>query len=85
MSAVIQHIKQLEDGLKALITLKEQPAERQWLMEVELNYRSHSVGSTSFTLNGYTFEEAESLVKELNQNHYIMKEIDHFLSGDWGE
>ncbi|MGI1670172.1 MAG: hypothetical protein K6L74_07595 [Neptuniibacter sp.] len=85
MSAVLQHIKQLEDGLKALITLKEQPVEGSWIMEVELNYQSHSVGSTSFTLNGYSEEEAQALVKSLNKNHYIMKEIDHFLSGDWGE
>lgn len=85
MSYVLQHIKQLEDGLKALISLKPLSDDDTWLLEVELNYQGHAVGATSFTLNGYSQQEAEDLAKGLNQNHYIMREIDQFLSGGWGE
>lgn len=82
LNTELNRIIQLEDGLIALASLYHNPMTGDRILKLELNYHSQIIGAKSFTLQGFSFEEAESLVKELPKNHYIMREIDEFLAGD---
>ena len=76
-------ITQLEGTLKAVINLIPSNEDRtNWLMAIRLFYDGGPAGETSFTLEGYSEEEACELVKNLNKNEFLMKEIDEYL---WGE
>lgn len=51
-------------------------------MKVHLFYKGESAGMTSFTLNGYSADEAEHVAKNISSHASLMKEIDDYL---WGE
>ncbi|MEM0912618.1 MAG: hypothetical protein AAGJ37_16715 [Pseudomonadota bacterium] len=51
-------------------------------MKIHLFYKGESAGMTSFTLNGYTEDEAEQVAKNISSHATLMKEIDDYL---WGE
>jgi hypothetical protein len=71
----------LERQLRAMVSLSEQRQD-VWLLLVDLFYEEKPVGKTSFTLNGYSEDEAVEVARNLGSNSYLMKEIDDFL---WGE
>lgn len=76
-------ITPIEQNLKALTTLiGSESTDDEWKMQISLFYKNTPAGMLSFTLNGYTLEEAEELVHNLRNNEFLMKEIDDFL---WGE
>ena len=83
MNTVLNLITQLENKLKALITLYAlDEAEGNWQMDVELLYESHPAGPVSFNLNGYSQEEAEAIARDFKHNQALMQEVDLLL---WGE
>lgn len=76
-------ITHLEEKLRAAISLRPRRDEPGcWTLHVRLFYDGESAGNTSFELNGYTAEEAESVARNLPENPFLMREIDEFL---WGE
>nr|WP_221189700.1 hypothetical protein [Azomonas macrocytogenes] len=76
-------IVQLEKKLKAYLRLLPIPQRADaWLLEVQLYYESEPAGRTSFTLQGYTQEEAEAVARGIRHNDYLMQEIDQYL---WSE
>lgn len=82
-NAVLTYIANLDAGVKASISLisKETNA-GYWLMKVHLYYEGKSAGITSFTLRGYSQDEAEQVARGLPKNAFLLREIDEFL---WGE
>lgn len=81
-SAELNRIIQLEGELLALASVFHNPMTGDRILKLELSYQSHYVGIKSFTLQGFSFEEAEAMVSELAKNQYIMREIDEFLAGN---
>ena len=81
-SAELNRIIQLEDELLALASLFHNSMTGDRILKIELSYQSHFVGTKSFTLQEFSFEEAEELICELPKNQYIMREIDEFLAGN---
>jgi len=73
----------LERKLKAHLRLLPDPLRADtWHLEARLFYEAHPAGRTSFTLNGYTREEAEEVARNIRGNEYMMQEIDQYL---WSE
>jgi hypothetical protein len=76
----------IENRLRALVTLQNQGespvGDHKWLMALDLFYDGDAAGKTSFTLHGYSEEEAQKIAQSIGENDYMMKEIDEFL---WGE
>ncbi|WP_244542093.1 hypothetical protein [Azotobacter beijerinckii] len=80
---VFNLIVPLERKLKAYLRLLPEPHRTDtWLLEVRLFYEAEPAGRTSFTLNGYTQEEAEAVARNIRSNAYMMQEIDQYL---WSE
>ena len=80
---VFNLIVPLEKKLKGYLRLLSTPHRADtWLLEVRLFYEAEPVGRTSFTLDGYTQEEAESVARNIKSNSYLMQEIDQYL---WSE
>ena len=82
-------ISHLEGKLKAYISLANidvdasaEADSESWLMKVNLFYENEPAGSTSFTLQGYSHDEAVEVARNLKSNQFLMKEIDELL---WGE
>ncbi|MGV6476892.1 hypothetical protein [Azotobacter vinelandii] len=73
----------LERKLKAHLRLLPDPHRADtWLLDVRLFYEAHPAGRTSFTLSGYSREEAEAEARNIRSNSYLMQEIDQYL---WSE
>ncbi|MBN0987595.1 hypothetical protein [Amphritea pacifica] len=82
LNTELNRIIQLEEGLIALASLYHNPMTGDRILKLELNYHTRIIGTKSFTLQGFSCEEAETLVRNLPDNQYIMREIDEFLAGD---
>ncbi|SEQ47583.1 hypothetical protein SAMN03080615_01595 [Amphritea atlantica] len=82
LNTELNRIIQLEEGLVALASLYHNPMTGDRILKLELNYHTQIIGAKSFTLQGFSGEEAENLVRNLPDNQYIMREIDEFLAGD---
>jgi len=79
----LNFISHLEDKLRAGISLtSHESSTGYWHMRVQLYYENKPAGVASFTLQGYSREEAEDVARNLGKNAYLMREIDEFL---WGE
>ncbi|MBM97011.1 MAG: hypothetical protein CMI09_14330 [Oceanospirillaceae bacterium] len=76
------YITLLEGRLQAAIELRPTHSMDDWLLIIQLVYDGDPAGSTSFTLHGYTREEAEAVAANVSDNAFLMKEIDEYL---WGE
>ncbi|MDP2608286.1 MULTISPECIES: hypothetical protein [unclassified Oceanobacter] len=76
------YLLQLEGKLRAAVELRPTRLTDNWLLLVHLFYDGDTAGTTSFNLHGYSREEAEALAANLQDNAYLMKEIDEYL---WGE
>jgi len=80
---VATYIANLDAGVKATVSLiSKQTNAGYWLMKVHLYYEGKSAGTTSFTLRGYSQEEAEEIACNLPNNAFLLREIDAFLWGD---
>lgn len=76
-------ITPLENKLRAYLCLRPDPHRVDtWLLEVQLFYEESPAGKTTFTLHGYSQDEAESVARNFRSNEYLMHEIDQVL---WGE
>lgn len=83
MTATLNYITPLEGELKAAVSLFSQQLNAgYWVMKVQLFYSGEPAGTTSFTLQGYSREEAEEVALNLPRNAFLMREIDEFLSGE---
>lgn len=77
------YICKLEGALNAAVELFNQTTDTsQWQLSIKLFHNNVPVGSTQFTLNGYSKTEAEDIAKNIRTNPFIMREIDEYL---WGE
>lgn len=79
---VLNLITPLEGELKAAVKLRPHQQPDCWLLEVALFHSGDPAGSTRFTLNGYSREEAERLARNIKGNQFMMREIDEQLWGD---
>lgn len=83
MRPTLNYITRLEGELKAAVSLFSQQLNAgYWIMKVQLFYAGEPAGTTSFTLKGYSREEAEEVARNLPRNAFLMREIDEFLWGD---
>lgn len=79
----LNFISHLEGDLRACISLDSHELNAgYWYMRVQLFYQDEPAGVTSFTLQGYSQEEAEAVARDLPNNAFLMREIDEYL---WGE
>lgn len=74
-------ITSLEGKLKAAVNLKK-VAESSWQLKLKLMYDGDPAGNLSFNLDGYDESEVESIAKNIQNNAFMMREIDEYL---WGE
>ncbi|MFC3606478.1 hypothetical protein [Stutzerimonas tarimensis] len=80
---VLNLITRLENKLKAYLCLRSDATHAEtWRLDVQLFYEEEPAGRTTFTLHGYSQDEAETIARGIKHNEYLMHEIDQVL---WGE
>lgn len=77
-----QHfICQLEGTVRAAVELSQDETQ-QWQLLIRLFHDNVPVGTTHFTLHGYSEAEAQTVARNIRTSPFIMREIDETL---WGE
>jgi hypothetical protein len=71
----------LEGSLRAAVQVTR-IGEDIWRLSLNLHYAGDPAGTLSFTLNGYSQEDAFELAKNVGESQFIMREVDEYL---WGE
>ncbi len=76
-------ICRLDDSLRATVALQPHQTEVDcWVLTLQLFYQLHPAGETSFTLRGYSEQEAIALARDIGASPFIRNEIDQFLWSD---
>lgn len=77
---VLNLIVPLGDKRKAYLRLlPDLHTSEAWRLDVRLYYQGARAGNTSFTLQGYSQDEAETIARNIRSNSYLMNGIDEFL------
>lgn len=78
-----KHINIVDSHLRVVAEAAPHPEyEMTFLLYLELFYDNTRAGNLEFTLQGYSQDEAQRLVRSIKDNAFLLKEIDDFLCGD---
>lgn len=85
----LNFITRLDGNIRMTVSLipkeNKHPTEcsaQSWLLKTEMFDGTYKVGNASFTLHGYSLNEAEDIARNIRSNPVLMRAIDDELAGD---
>lgn len=84
--STLHFINKIDQHLRILSSIKvtaiSADSPLRIILNIEIFYDNQQVGSLSFDLHNYEYEDIVDLAQNIRVNEYILQEVDNFLSGD---